>query len=517
MTAMMQQRPPAPGLEPPLLDRDAAPDLERRPSPDLPRRSGKMRAIGLLAIGLVLTYLVVTNTLVAYLADASPDRALRIAPRDPVALMNITERVLSSPAPTTPDLHKDGSPYPAPSETKRRLPAAPMIGIEAELEPEQVTELRAQAARALAADPLSARAIRILGQLAELENDSTTASALIAEAVRRSKHDSLAVFMMIRRSLDAEDWDGALFYTDVLMRARHDLVAAVSPVLVRLLEIPAASDKVKSTITRRPVWRSAFLEGMYASLTNARTPLELFLALKEAGSPPSQAEISAYLDFLNRNRFYDVAYFAWLQFLPPELMISAGFVFNGSFELPASGMPFDWTLPRPLGSTVEIARVPGEPTNRALRIAFGNERVQLGDIQQRILLGPGSYTLTGRLKGEVTGRRGTRVTVSCAATTNERIAETPMFVGNATTWRPFDVTFNVPASCPSQMIRVIHDARFSAEQMVRGTVWYDDIRIAAAQPPPTASPAPPQPHGVVGQGTQGLQRPQAPERPKAPR
>ncbi len=473
------------------------------PAPRARRRAGKLRTITFVAIGLCLIYLILTHTLIAYLADASPDRALRISPRDPVALMNTTERLLSRPTPQPSAATTDTSLYPTTAEAKSRLPAEPTIGIEAELEPEQVIELRARAEQALAADPLSARAIRILGQLAELEKDSTRGAALITEAVRRSKHDSLAVFMMIRRSLDAEDWDAALFYADVLMRARHDLVAAVSPVVVRLLEVPAASEKVRATIAQGPVWRSAFIEGMYRSLTNARTPLDLFMALKEAGKPPSRVELLAYLDFLIRNQFFEVAYYTWLQFLPPELMMSAGFIFNGSFDLPATGMPFDWSLPRPLGSSVEIARVPGEPTNRALRIEFGSGRVQLGNIQQRTLLAPGTYTLSGRFRGEVIGRRGTRVTVSCAASTNQRIAESPMFVGNEPTWQTFDVTFDVPTTCPSQMIRVIHDSRFSAEQMVKGTVWYDDIRIAAVQAPAPEQAIPPQPQSAPGtpQGT----------------
>jgi hypothetical protein len=465
--------------------RGAAADVDARAS------TGLSTKVSLSLAGLGLVYLVIAHSFVAYLAEAVPERALRLAPHDPVALVSATERTFSRPPAKDTPVEAQASDMTQLTRIKPRLPSAPAIGIEAELEPEQVRDLRSRVEQALAAEPLSARAIRVLGQLAEMEGDTPRATRLIETAIRRSKHDSLAVLMMIRRSLDAQDWDNALLYTEILMRTRHDMVHAVVPVVVRLLETPAIAPRVKAAIAAQPVWRPAFMQLMFKSLTDARTPLDLFLALKEAGTPPTREDLASYLNFLIGHRLFDVAYYTWLQFLPPELVASIGIVFNGGFEQPVSGMPFDWSLPRPIGSTVEILRVPGETGNRALRIEFQSGRAQLGNIQQRILLAPGTYVLTGRLKGEVAGRRGTRVTVTCAATNAAKIAETPMFTGNAPTWQGFETTFKVPEECGSQLVRIIHDARFSAEQMVKGTVWYDDISIrtavaeSASQPEPT--------------------------------
>ena len=316
--------------------------------------------------------------------------------------------------------------------------------------------------------------------MSEWEGDTRRAGTLLEAAVRRSKHDSLAVFMMIRRSADMQDWPAAMFYADVLMRARYDLLQAVTPLVVRLAETPAANSLVKKALAEKPIWRGVFFEFMLGSLTDARTPLDLYLSLKDSDSPPTRREIAAYLRFLIGNQLHDLAYYTWLQFLPPELMASAGFVFNGSFDMPPSGMPFDWSLPNAVEATVEIVRVPGEDANRALRIEFGSGRVQLGDIQQRTLLAPGTYKLSGRHKGELAGRRGTRVTISCAARTNSKLAEGPMLIGQFLEWRNFDLTFTVHDDCSSQLIRIHLDARFSAEQFLSGIVWYDDIAIARA-------------------------------------
>ncbi len=463
-------------------------DQNHEPSP--PRGAGGPRKLLLVLAGVVLTFLVVTHSFVAYLADASPRTALMISSGDPVALVNFAERTMTRPkqvaitAPPTdgkaavPERNEQGNA--AQPNAKARPPRPDVNGIEAELDASELAELRERVERALAADPTSAKAIRILGQLVDQEGDAARATSLLEAAARRSKHDSVAVFLMIRRNLDTQNWAAALFYADVLMRSRYDLVQMVTPMVVRLAETPAANPLVKKLLAANPVWRPIFMQLMLSSVTDARTPLDLYLALREAGSPPARQDLAAYFNFLIGHRFQDIAYYAWLQFLPPEQMAVAGFVFNGNFELTLSGMPFDWTLPRALEATVDVAPVPGEDGNRALRIEFGSGRVQLGEVQQRLLLGAGSYRLTGRLKGEVAGRKGTRLTIACTEQNNERIAETPMFIGQQLEWRSFETSFTVQEGCRSQVLRIIHDARFSAEQFLSGLVWYDDIAIVRA-------------------------------------
>src|SRR5262249_156467 len=106
-------------------------------------------------------------------------------------------------------------------------------------------------------------------------------------------------------------------------------------------------------------------------------------------------------------------------------------------------------------------------------------RVQFGDVHQRLVLAPGKYTLKGKYKGEVLGRRGLRWRILCADSSSALVGETPMFLGQQRVWREFEIAFTIPEKdCRSQLLRLVHDARYATEQFVTGTAWFDGLSIA---------------------------------------
>jgi hypothetical protein len=53
-----------------------------------------------------------------------------------------------------------------------------------------------------------------------------------------------------------------------------------------------------------------------------------------------------------------------------------------------------------------------------------------------------------------------------------------MTVGVARPWRTVEVSFTVPGpECRAQQLRLSLDARMASEQLVSGSVWYDELQI----------------------------------------
>ncbi len=474
------------------------------------RHTDRLKRIAVALLSLLLVLLICGTSLIAYLADTAPGTALRLKPNDPVALLNLADRKLvalvaakqAASGPAAPSRRSEPQLKFANPALNRILPrrleedadggavAEPVPPAPSAASPDTAAELaaiRSLAERALASDPLSARALRILGQVAEEAGDQPRAVELMRRAVRLSMQETSAVYFMMLNSYNEKSYEEALYYADVLLRTRPGLQIYATPMLTQMLESGVGSDMILKLLVSRPPWRTQVLANMLPSITDARTPLSLLLSLKTTPAPPTDEELSTYLRFLIQKNFYELAYYTWLQFLPPERLASTRLVFNGGFDTQPAGFPFDWTIKQGAGVTLEIAPAPDAGDNRSLRVAFGSGRVHMVPVTQRLMLAPGSYTLSYRLRGDLTGRRGLKWIVACATETVSPLGETPMFIGQQRGWRHIEAEFSVPEQgCRSQELRLIHDSRSASEEFASGTVWYDDVEIARVQEPPAA-------------------------------
>ena len=214
-------------------------------------------------------------------------------------------------------------------------------------------------------------------------------------------------------------------------------------------------------------------------MTDARTPLDLLISLKTTSTPPTSDEIARYLDALITHKFYDLAYYTWLQFLPPEQLSSAGLLFNGNFEVAPSGMPFDWVITQGSGVTIDIVPRPDKNNERALLVDFLYGRVDYHSVFQLVVLAPGTYQFNGQYSGTIVGPRGLKWRIVCANESNTRIGESPMITGTTPTWKKSDFTFTVPAAgCSAQYVRLDLDARMASEQLVSGSMLFGDLSIS---------------------------------------
>lgn len=342
-------------------------------------------------------------------------------------------------------------------------------------------QISAQAEQVLVRNPLNAQALRILGQVAAAAGDEQRANAFFQAAARRSLREDYALSWLVQKNYEHENFATAIHYADALLRTRPQLVSAVTPLLARMLENNSAGPQLQKLLAENPPWRPAFLAALPPYIGDARITLNLLLNLRETATPPTMDDLRNYLNFLIRNKLYEFAYYAWLQFLPPEQLTKVGFLINGSFERTPSGLPFDWVIKGGPGVTIDIVRKPDARRQHALYIEFGYGRVGF-HASQLLRLAPGTYQLEGQYIGELKGRRGLVWRITCADN-GKRIGQSDMVIGEAQTWTDFSFSFTVPdRECGAQTLQLVLNARSASERLVSGAVWYDDLRISRSQP-----------------------------------
>ena len=470
----------------------------------------RLRTVILAVSAMILTWLVVSRSLAAYLAEVAPQSALWLSPRQPEALVTLADQSLNSlngsPVATAdqapaqqkinPSEATDGPPAAGDQspEQQNSAPGSAAASANRTADSQNLTDafetvdqnrivdvsaIRTEAAAALTKEPLNARALRILGQLANVSKDNADALKFMNAAAQLSLHESIAVYWLMLKSTEAGDYRTAISYADVLLRTAPGTATQVVPVLAHFAADKAASDTVKAVVNSNPPWRRQFFALLPQSVTDARTPLDLLLSLRTTPTPPTSEEINDYLRALITHKFYDLAYYTWLQFLPPEQLSSAGLLFNGNFEVAPSGMPFDWVITQGSGVTIDIVPRPDKNNERALLVDFLYGRVDYHSVSQLVVLAPGTYQFNGQYSGTIVGPRGLKWRIVCANESNTRIGESPMITGTTPTWKQTDFTFTVPdAGCRAQYVRLDLDARMASEQLVSGSMWFGGLVIS---------------------------------------
>jgi hypothetical protein len=416
------------------------------------RKAWLLRGITFAVVAFLLVWEVTSKSLARYLASAGPEQALALDARQPTALLNLADQKIGIEAPTT-DARTQSLTF-------------------------QDHQIRAMTELAVREDPLNPRGLRILGQLANRSHDEARAMQFMQASARHSMNEFIALAWLADKNFEKKDYGNALRYADMLLRKGPQLINYVMPTLGQIAENKDGSEDLRKLLAENPPWRARFFGALPNSISDARTPLNLLVALKDTANPPTTDDLRSYLNLLVDRKFYSLAYYAWLQLLPAEQLNNLGLLFNGRFETAPSGLPFDWAITPGTGVTIDIVPAP-DLDGRALELAFQQGRVEFGGVQQLMALSPGKYQFQGRFVGEVIGQRGLKWRVSCAG--GATIGESGMIAGRTSTWKTVDFQFGVPAAdCPAQNLHLDLDARMSSEQFVSGTVRFGDLRIALA-------------------------------------
>ena len=333
------------------------------------------------------------------------------------------------------------------------------------------------AKRALRADPLETDSLRLLALVADAKGDTSRARSLMELAAQYSKRDVRVQSWLLNQRLLDGDLDGALKSVDFMLRTWPEAKSIAEPLLVALSSDPDAVKPVVALLQTNPPWRSWFVTTFPGQVEDP-APLETFFKdLKAGPAPPTKDEVNAYLKRLVDLGEFQTAYAARVDFSSPGWVETLGQVNNGGFEQPVDGLPFGWLFANVRGADTEV--VSESASNHALRVQFHNTRVPYRHVSQILLLRPGTYNLSGRVRAAaLKNDRGLQWTISCYSEGKEKLGETERFSGSIP-WKGFSAAFVVPAEkgCEAQLLRLELPARVPAEQDISGDIWFDDMAI----------------------------------------
>ena len=265
------------------------------------------------------------------------------------------------------------------------------------------------------------------------------------------------------------------------MRSQPQLYEVMGPVLARISEAKGGLEPLAEMLASDPPWRRLFFASFLNGVTDARTPMNLLLLLQSRGVSPTGEELQFYLKFLMRIKLYEVAYYTWSQFLPPDALATMGLLFNGKFDQPLSGAPFDWNIVPMEGARIDVVSQDEHSERKALALEFIGSSVGDGGVEQIVTLVPGPYRFRGLTHGTVRARRGLRVRVSCLdGAYGSFIGESALIASPMAAWSEFTFDFAVPTqNCRAQKVSVMLDARTDSEKLVTGAVYFSDFAIQA--------------------------------------
>ena len=395
-----------------------------------------MTTIAILAFVLVAGWRIVGLMQAERYARSDPERALHWWPDHPQALVALAERQLAQG---------------------------------------RFDEVEVTARRLLAHEPLQGAAFRLLAQAADGEGRREHAFDLYLIAEKRAPRDLEARAWLTQRYLEQGDARQALAQVDRILRMSPQRARSIHPVLVQLAREPGFADALAEVLHRDPPWRAGILAVLRDSKSGDPVAAgHVMQGLQNRGGLKPE-EYAHWLDSLMLQGRWGEAYARWAGKVPkPDGRLAL--VYNGDFEQVPSGTGFDWRLRRVPGVLQQF-----EPSSaaggQALYLHFLDRRVPNAGLEQPLLLSPGSYRLSLRMRARgLRSELGLQWVVACQGSAGT--AGRTDAIDGSFDWRGYQAKIVIPSTgCPGQWLRLVNPVPSGAAQRVVGDLWVDDISV----------------------------------------
>ena len=334
--------------------------------------------------------------------------------------------------------------------------------------------------RALHDNPAHIEALLLLARDHERAGEEREARRAYQAAFQLAPYDREVLAAGADFSMRAGMPADTLGFLDRLVESYPESRPRAFPVLARMLEQRGEAAAWKDILARKPAWLGPFI---VASCEAGIDPSFLMPMLLDrvAARRAQAAESGCVIDRLRGADRWPEAYHVWLNTLPRERLADVGYVFNGSFEHPASGIGFDWrptrSRERETGHSVDMPQAAGVSGLRALRVSYNGKRQVGVPIAQYLAVPPGRYQLSGLARAQsITAGRGVRWTVRCvrSGAPGAPLAASERFVGSSE-WRGFSFDVAIPAGCAGQLLQLEPLGAEDGPVFLSGSAWFDEL------------------------------------------
>lgn len=393
------------------------------------------RFLGVLLVGLFLGWFVVGHGFAIRVRATSPSLATRLAPWQGGAWASAADLQLVAIG------------------TDRATPA-------------EIARASDAARRAIALDPLSPVAWRVLGYMADISGDQARARGLMHIAERHSRRDTLTHLWLIEDAVRREDVATAMSHYDVAMRTSRSSRDLLLPILVRATDDTVIRLNVARTLAANPPWRDDFITRFAAEAPSGAVAADLLPRL--AGTGP--VRIGPEMGLLLR-RLVDSGDVAPARTIYEALSRNATAalpVRNGGFDRENVLPPFDWAL-------VQDGAASASQADGRLEIVAASDAG--GRVASQLLnLAPGAWRLQLTAGADPAVPAATlEITLDCGEPAARQFASATI----RPTERPvtLPVRLDVPSDCPNQTLAI---AVRSETQPGGSAAWIDDVVAARA-------------------------------------
>ena len=265
-----------------------------------------------------------------------------------------------------------------------------MADAQSRTSPEQALQWRAQHSSAL----LLLAEQQVKNPESQSEARKNALAAL--QAIRYGPRDLESHFWLMNYALRAEDAEGAVLHLDRLLRMQLELLPQLMPTVGGLAVHPSTQAILISYLEKNPSWRLPTIRTLASQKGAAEIYAGFFAQLGKMSGGLTEQEQQAWLNALNQDKQWSLAYLNWANQLPTETQLQLGNLFNGSFENPPLGSEFDWQFDRTPGASIDQAYRAGVAGTKALRVQFDDRRVPFNGVHQTLVLPAGRYSFSGQ-------------------------------------------------------------------------------------------------------------------------